>query len=146
MARYAVPCGIIVFCLLAYWFSTQFDRVPPILLRGMQPADFPQMVMILIVILSVLVVIFDKPVENPPIPAKVWISLGLFVIFVIAAQLDMFLGLGVFAGALAWFWGERRIWAVVLVAVVSPALIFLLFDQVFSIRFPHGLLTNLWYG
>ena len=37
MTRFAVPCGTIVFCMLAYWLSTQFDRVPPILLRGMQP-------------------------------------------------------------------------------------------------------------
>ncbi|WP_299632268.1 tripartite tricarboxylate transporter TctB family protein [uncultured Roseobacter sp.] len=146
MTRYAVPCGIIVFCLLAYWLSTQFDRVPPILLRGMQPADFPQMVMLLIMALAVLVVVFDKPIAHDPIPPTVWISLGLFVVFVLAAQVDLFLGLGVFAGALAWVWGERRAWAIALVAVLSPALIFLLFDQVFSIRFPRGLLTSLWYG
>lgn len=146
MTRFAVPCGIIVFCLFAYWLSTQFDRVPPIFLRGMQPADFPQMVMILIVVLSVLVIIFDKPIVRDPIPPTVWISLGLFFVFVLAAQVDLFLGLGVFAGGLAWFWGERRIWALAVVAVLSPTLIFLLFDQVFSIRFPRGLLTNLWYG
>jgi hypothetical protein len=33
-----------------------------------------------------------------------------------------------------------------LVAIVSPALVFFLFDMVFRIRFPRGLLTNLWYG
>jgi putative tricarboxylic transport membrane protein len=32
------------------------------------------------------------------------------------------------------------------VSVLSPTLIFLLFDQVFRIRFPRGLLTNIWYG
>ena len=29
---------------------------------------------------------------------------------------------------------------------VMPLVIFLLFDQIFEIRFPRGLLTNLWYG
>ncbi len=146
MTRYAVPCGIILFCLVAYWFSTQFDRVPPILLRGMQPSDFPQMILILIIALSVLVMLFDRPIEHEPIPTTVWISLALFAVFALFARLDLFLGLAVFAGALAWFWGERRAWAVGLVSIVSPALIFLLFDQVFRIRFPRGVLTNLWYG
>lgn len=146
MTRYAVPCGTIAFCLLAYWLSTQFDRVPPILLRGMQPEDFPQMVLLLITALSVLVMIFEKPVEHDPVGIKVWTSLGLFVVFGLLSQIDLFLGLGVFAGALAWAWGERRFWGLGFVAIVSPALVFLLFDMVFRIRFPRGLLTNLWYG
>ena len=146
MTRYAVPCGTIAFCLLAYWLSTQFDRVPPILLRGMQPADFPQMVLLLIMALSVLVMIFDAPTEHDPVGINVWTSLGLFVVFALLSRIDLFLALGVFAGALAWVWGERRIWGIGFVAVVSPALIFLLFDLVFRIRFPRGILTNLWYG
>lgn len=146
MTRYAVPCGTIAFCLLAYWFSTQFDRVPPILLRGMQPSDFPQMILMLIIALSILVALFDRPIEHQPIGRNVWTSLGLFVVFAILAQIDLFLGLGVFAGALAWSWGERRVWGIGLVTLVSPLAIFLLFDMVFRIRFPRGLLTNLWYG
>ena len=146
MTRYAVPSAIIAFCLVAYWLSTQFDRVPPILLRGMQPSDFPQLVLLLIMVLSVLVMIFDRPIKHEPIPFNVWTTIGLFVVFALVAQIDLFLGLGVFAGALAYLWGERRVWGIGLVAIVSPTLIFLLFDQVFSIRFPRGLLTNLWYG
>ncbi|MEO1238560.1 MAG: tripartite tricarboxylate transporter TctB family protein [Pseudomonadota bacterium] len=146
MTRYAVPCGTIAFCLVAYWFSTQFDRVPPILVRGMQPADFPQMVLLLIMALSVLVMIFDRPVDHGPVGANVWTSLGLFVVFALLSRIDLFLALGVFAAALAYTWGERRLWGLGLVAVVSPAVIFLLFDTVFRIRFPRGILTNLWYG
>lgn len=146
MTRYAVPCGTIAFCIVAYWLTTQFDRVPPVFVRGMQPADFPQMVLLLIAALSVLVMIFDKPVEHDPVKLNVWTSIGLFVVFALVAQVDLFLGLGVFAAGLAWTWGERRIWGIGLVAVVSPAVIFLLFDLVFKIRFPRGLLTNLWYG
>ena len=33
-----------------------------------------------------------------------------------------------------------------LVAVVTPATVFFLFDLVLKIRFPRGILTNLWYG
>ena len=141
-----MPCGTIAFCLIAYWLSTQFDRVPPILLRGMQPEDFPQMVLILIIALSVLVMIFDKPIEHEAVGLNVWRSIGLFVVFSLVAQIDLFLGLGVFAGGLAWLWGERRLWSIGLVAIVSPTLVFFLFDLVFRIRFPRGVLTNLWYG
>ncbi|THH38218.1 tripartite tricarboxylate transporter TctB family protein [Aliishimia ponticola] len=146
MTRYVVPCGTILLCLIAYWLSTRFDEVPPILLRGMQPADFPQMVLLLIIALSVLVMVFDPPIEHAPIGLNAWTSMGLFAVFALLAQIDLFLGLGVFAGGLAYAWGERRIWGIGLVSVLSPALIFLLFDQAFRIRFPRGLLTDLWYG
>jgi len=112
----------------------------------MQPEDFPQMVLLLIMALSVLVMIFDKPIEYDPMTFNVWTSLGLFVVFALLSQIDLFLGLGVFAGALAYTWGERRLLGIGLVSVLSPTLIFLLFDQVFQIRFPRGLLTNIWYG
>ncbi len=147
MARFAVPVGLLAFCAIAFWLSTQFDRVPPILLRGMQPEHFPQLVVILIAALAVCVMVFDPVVEQQRRPARmVWISMGLFAVFALLAQVDLFLGLGVFAGALALCWGERRPWALALVAVVGPAFVFFLFDQVFEIRFPRGLLTNLWYG
>jgi hypothetical protein len=146
MTRYTVPSGIIIFCAMAYWLSTTFDRVPPIFVRGMQPEDFPQMVLLLIMTVSVLVMIFDKPVKHARISLNAWKSMSLFLVFALIAQVDLFLGLGVFAGALAFAWGERRIQALGFVAVFSPLLIFFLFDLVFRIRFPRGLLTNLWYG
>lgn len=159
MSRYLVPVGLIVFCGLTYWQSTQFDRVPPILLRGMQPADFPQMVLLLIVGLCAIL-LFQAWRGGPPEPTvddgpediaqamspSVWKTMGLFIIFAAIAPIDLFLGLGVFALCLTAVWGERRIWALLLVSTIAPLLIFFLFDQVFEIRFPRGLLTNLWYG
>ncbi|AGI71418.1 hypothetical protein OA238_c12480 [Octadecabacter arcticus 238] len=159
MSRFIVPFGLIVFCVLTYWQTTQFDRVPPILLRGMQPADFPQLVLFLIVSLSA-VLLYQAWHSNPPEPEvgaepdditptmspNVWKTMGLFIVFAVVAPVDLFLGLGVFGLCLTVLWGERRIWTLMLVAVIAPLLIFLLFDQVFEIRFPRGLLTNLWYG
>lgn len=159
MSRFMVPSGLIIFCALTYWQTTQFDRVPPILLRGMQPADFPQLVLFLIVGLSAIL-LFRAWRSGPPEPKvdeasddltramspNVWKTMGLFIIFAAIAPIDLFLGLGVFALCLTAVWGERRIWALALVGLIAPLLIFLLFDQVFEIRFPRGLLTNLWYG
>ena len=159
MSRFIVPLGLIIFCGLTYWQTTQFDRVPPILLRGMQPADFPQMVLLLIVSLSAGLLYQawhngqQEPTPDagadyltPAMSSNVWKTLGLFLIFAAIAPLDLFLGLGVFALCLTALWGERRLWALVLVCLISPLFIFLLFDQVFEIRFPRGILTNLWYG
>lgn len=161
MSRYAVPCGIIAFCLGTFWLTTQFDRVPPILLRGMQPSDFPQLVLIVIMVLAGLVMLQQAPAgddseageavtdsepELPPVSAHVWRSMGLLLVFIAVAQVDLFLGLGVFAGALTIVWGERRWWALLIVMVIAPLCVFFLFDQVFEIRFPRGLLTELWYG
>lgn len=159
MSRFIVPFGLIIFCVLTYWQTTQFDRVPPILLRGMQPADFPQLVLFLIVALSA-VLLYQAWRSAPPelkvgiepediaraMSPNVWKTMGLFVVFAVVAPVDLFLGLGVFGLCLTALWGEHRIWTLILVAVIAPLFIFLLFDQVFEIRFPRGLLTNLWYG
>ena len=159
MNRFIVPLGLIIFCGLTFWQTTQFDRVPPILLRGMQPADFPQMVLMLIVSLSVVLLYqASQNVQQEPTPNagaddftramsfNVWKTMGLFLVFAAIAPVDLFLGLGVFALCLTALWGERRFRALVLVSLISPLSIFLLFDQVFEIRFPRGILTNIWYG
>jgi hypothetical protein len=72
--------------------------------------------------------------------------MALMAVFAGLAQIDIFLALGIFAAALAALWGERRMAALGLVGVVVPATIFFVFDLVFDIRFPRGLLTNIWYG
>ena len=41
---------------------------------------------------------------------------------------------------------ERRISVASAVALVTTAAIFFLFDMVLRVRFPRGLLTNLYYG
>jgi len=51
-----------------------------------------------------------------------------------------------FAAVLAFLWGERRRHVLVALGVALPLIVFLFFDAVFDIRFPRGVLTNLWYG
>ena len=145
MTRYAVPCGIIAFCLVAFWFSTQFDRVPPILLRGMQPSDFPQLVLGLIIFLAIWLLIRDRSEAPDRLSKTVQMTMGLLIGFMLVAEIDLFLGLALFAGSLAALWGERRPWAIILVGLVAPLAVFFLFDGIFEVRFPRGLLTNLWY-
>lgn len=145
ISRYAIPLGIIAFCAWAYWLSTQFERVPPILKRGMQPSDFPQLVIGLIIMLSVWLLFRDNSKAPERLTKMVQMTMGLLIGFVLIAEIDLFLGLGLFAASLAALWGERRVWAILLVGLVAPVAVFLLFDGIFEVRFPRGLLTNFWY-
>ena len=120
--------------------------MPPILKRGIQPSDFPQLVAGLIIALALLS-IWREPVRlTEALSRKTWGTLGLMVIFAGLVPVDFFLALGVFAAFLAIYWGERRPALLCLVGLGVPAAVFFLFDWVFEIRFPRGLLTNLWYG
>jgi putative tricarboxylic transport membrane protein len=144
--RYLIPLGIILFCVLAYFLTTQFDRVPPILKRGMQPSDFPQLIIGLIVMLSIWLLFRDNHKAPKRMTRVVHLSIGLLIGFLIIADVDFFLGLGLFATILSILWGERRAWAIIFVGLFVPFAVFFFFDSVFEVRFPRGLLTNLWYG
>lgn len=146
ISRYSIPLGIIAFCAWAYWLSTQFERVPPILKRGMQPEDFPQLVIGLIIMLSTWLIFRDDSKAPERLSKMVQMTMGLLVGFLLISEIDLFLGLGLFAASLTALWGDRRIWAIVLVGLVAPIIVFFLFDGVFEVRFPRGILTNLWYG
>lgn len=146
LARLVIPTGVIAVSLWAFWLSTQFDRVPPILKRGMQPEDFPQLVIGLIICLAVLLIFTDSDPAPAALSRIVQSTMALLVGFVLIAEIDLFLGLGLFAAALSALWGERRTSALLFVGVVAPLLVFILFDGIFEIRFPRGVLTTLWYG
>ena len=145
-SRWLIPGLIILFCLVAFYFTTQFDRVPEILKRGIQPSDFPQLILLLLIGLACLLP-FEKIQHNrAAISPSVFISLSLMIVFVLLTHLDFFIALGCFGGLLSFSWGERRLGALFLVTLFFPTFIFFLFDLVFEVRFPRGLLTNIWYG
>lgn len=146
VSRVAMPTIIIVICVIAFWLTTEFDRVPPILKRGIQPSDFPQLLIALIVILCVFEIFTDKSEAPEKLSLITWQTIALLLGFILLAELDMFIGLGVFSVAIAALWGERRKRALAALGIVMPLAVFFLFDLVFEIRFPRGLLTSIWYG
>ena len=145
-ARWLVPAGILALSAAAILISTTFDRMPPILKRGIQPADFPQLVAVLIIALVALMAWRDPPVAVGNPGRKTWLTLLLMAVFAALTLVDFFLALGVFAVLLAALWGERRPAALGAVGALVPLAVFLLFDQAFEVRFPRGILTSLWYG
>ena len=146
LERWLIPVLIIAFCVAAFWLSTTFKKMPPILKRGIQPSDFPQLLLITIVTLTLVMMWIDPVRVKEKLQGTVWGTLLLFAVFAALTSIDFFLALAVFALALTFYWGERRPLMLATVGLVMPVAIFFLFDQVFEIRFPRGLLTNLWYG
>ncbi|MEL6264535.1 MAG: tripartite tricarboxylate transporter TctB family protein [Pseudomonadota bacterium] len=146
LERWLVPAVIVAFAIGAIAVSTTFDRMPPILKRGIQPSDFPQLIAGLIIALTALGVWLDPVRVSERIGATTWSTMGLMVLFLALSTLDLFLALGIFALLLAALWGERRIMPLLTVGLIVPLAVFLLFDTAFEIRFPRGLLTALWYG
>jgi len=120
--------------------------MPPILKRGIQPADFPQLVLGLIILLTLYMFWRDPISVVEPMGSKTLGSLVLMVLFALLTHIDLFLALALFATGLSVYWGERKLNRLLVVGLVVPISVFFLFDQVFKIRFPRGLLTNLWYG
>lgn len=146
LERWIVPVVIILFCVAAIGISTTFEEMPPILKRGIQPADFPQLVCALIIFCTFIMLVVDPIRVEGSFDRKSLGTLLLMGVFIGLCAIDFFLALGLFAALLTVFWGERRIGLILLVGLLVPLFVFFLFDRVFEIRFPKGLLTNLWYG
>lgn len=146
-----VPGLIFIFCAVVTVLALQLDTAPPIVIgEAMQPRSFPIFLMVLIALLNAVLIwqmVSGNPMPRVSQPPPTWISMALMVVFyVLTTYVDMFVALIVVIFAMCYVWGERRLWLAGLVAVVTPATVFFLFDLVLKIRFPRGILTNLYYG
>ena len=132
------------------YITFTFEEVPPILNRGIQPATFPKGLLILIISLSLIV--YFLSVKEPwqiekKLPNAFYITLGCFIIFsFISITLDFFLGISILSALVSFFWGERRIFYLFLVAIIFPIIVFIFFETILGLRFPGGIITNLYYN
>ena len=141
---------IIIFISIILLISTfSFDIVPPILNRGIQPATFPKALLILII--SLTLIIYYLSIKNPwkmakKLPKTFFLTLLSFLIFVIISKtLDFFLAISVLSIFVSYNWGERRIFYLLLVSIIFPILVFIFFETILGLRFPPGIITNLYY-
>lgn len=148
---YAIPLLITVFAVVVIVLSLQLDESPPMIVGdSMQPRAFPIFLMILTLVLVGLLVMQNR--KTPPAaielePFATWGSIALMAVFYgLTKYVDFFIAIAAVICGLSLLWGERRWWVVLLTTFVTPAAIFLLFDQVLRIRFPRGLFTNWWYS
>ena len=133
--------------LLIQTFS--FDIVPPILNRGIQPATFPKALLVLIIVLTSLTYYLStkKPWKlEKKLPKAFFITLFNFVLFIIVSKfLDFFLAISILSVFVSYYWGERRVLYLLLVSIIFPTIVFIFFETILGLRFPGGIITNLYY-
>jgi len=141
---------IIIFISTILLITTfTFDIVPPILNRGIQPATFPKGLLILIIGLTLI--IYYLSIKKPwkvekKLPKTFFLTLLSFLIFVIVSKtLDFFLAISLLSVFVSYYWGERRILYLILVSVIFPIIVFIFFETILGLRFPPGIITNLYY-
>ena len=146
-----VPIVLTGVSLVIIYLALQLDLSPPMIVGdSMQPRSFPIFLMILNLVLTVALAfqIYKTPPIQPELINRVtWLSIFLMVIFYgLTVTTDMFIGIAVVMFLMSLAWGERRLLIALANAILTPFLIFLLFDNVLRIRFPRGILMNWYYG
>ena len=142
---------IIIFISAILLITTfTFDIVPPILNRGIQPATFPKALLILII--GMTLIIYYLAIKNPwkvekKLPKSFFLTLLSFVIFVIVSKtLDFFLAISALSIFVSYYWGEKRIIYLLLVGIIFPVIVFIFFETILGLRFPPGIITNIYYS
>jgi hypothetical protein len=148
---WAVPLVIFIFCAVVAYLTTTFEEAADIIVgHAMQPRNFPLFLMVVIALLNLVLIVQmlrTPPRTRPRVTYQTWLTVALFALFyVVTVYLDMFIALALVLFIMCLSWGERRLTVATLVALVTPATIFFLFDLVLQVRFPRGVLTNLYYG
>ena len=126
-----------------------FDTVPPILNRGIQPATFPKGLLVLIITLTsaIYYLSFKKPwKKEKKLPKNFFLTILSFIFFIIISKsLDFFLAISVLSVFVSYNWGEKRIFYLLLVGIIFPLIVFIFFEMILGLRFPPGIITNLYY-
>ena len=142
---------IIIFISVILLITTfSFDMVPPILNRGIQPATFPKALLILIITMTLIV--YYLATKNPwklekKLPRTFFLTLLSFVIFIIVSKtLDFFLAISALSIFVSFCWGEKRLIYLLLVGIIFPIIVFVFFETILGLRFPPGIITDIYYS
>ena len=147
---FIVSFVIIFLSSILLYFTFQFDIVPPILNRGIQPATFPKALLILIIFLTIITYLLSLKnswKKQKKLPTSFYLTLSSFILFILISKfLDFFLGISVLSIIVSFFWGEKRIIYLLLVGIIFPLFVFIFFEVVLGLRFPAGIITNFYYS
>ena len=144
-----VSAIILLFSFFAFINTFYFDTVPPILNRGIQPATFPKILLILIIFLTSLTYFLSLKTpwkKGTKLEKPFFQTLFVFLLFVLVTiYLDFFLAIAVLSFSISFFWGEKRVIYLILVSVLFPIIVFIFFETILGLRFPPGIITNIYY-
>jgi hypothetical protein len=83
---------------------------------------------------------------NKKLPKTFYLTLISFVLFVIISKtLDFFLAISLLSVFVSYSWGEKRIFYLLLVSILFPIIVFIFFETILGLRFPPGIITNIYY-
>jgi hypothetical protein len=146
---YTVAGIIILFTAVVFYLSTQIEHVPPGLAQGIQPASFPQgiLVAILGLLLMMLYESREHALEVPEvIPGLAYKTMAAMILaLAISTWFDFFTGLIAFVVVCVPLWGMPRLGLALGYALALHGVLFLLFSTFLQVRFPMGPLTRLLY-
>ena len=148
--EFKVSFVIISISVILLFTTFTFDIVPPILNRGIQPATFPKALLIFIILMTLLT--FYLAIKNPwknekKLPKTFFLTLFSFIIFVIVSKtLDFFLAISALSIFVSYCWGEKRLFYLILVGIIFPVIVFIFFETILGLRFPPGIITNIYYS
>ena len=147
--EFKVSFTIILVSTILLISTFSFDIVPPILNRGIQPATFPKGLLLLIICLTLIV--FYLSIKKPwkiekKLPKTFFLTLLSFILFFIVSKtLDFFLAISLLSIFVSYCWGERRLFYLILVSIIFPIIVFIFFETILGLRFPPGIITNIYY-
>ena len=147
--EFKVSFTIILVSIILLISTFTFDIVPPILNRGIQPATFPKGLLLLIIGLTLIV--FYLSIKKPwkiekKLPKTFFLTLFSFILFAIVSKtLDFFLAISLLSIFVSYCWGERRLFYLILVSIIFPIIVFIFFETILGLRFPPGIITNIYY-
>jgi hypothetical protein len=145
--------AIIAACAYLYYVTTTFEQPSLLLGQNVLPSDFPQSLLIAISLLALLLPIEHRmePTRWPKIrqsrketvPAITWATMGLLIALVTAAPyLGTLLTIFLASLVLPILWGERRLIAVGIFAVIFSAVVAYVFETVLKVHFEPGVIVG----
>ena len=142
MTNNRVAAAVVAAIAVALFAATYgFEQMPEGITRGFGAELFPRMVLGTIIALAILLALMPASSEPlPRIPPMVWYSgASLLAFMVLVRVIGMLPAMFVFLTGMAYLWGERRHWRLLLSAVLLTAAIWGVFVKGFGVQLPKGL-------
>ncbi|NRB54414.1 MAG: tripartite tricarboxylate transporter TctB family protein [Salinicola sp.] len=136
---------LLVMVVALYWITTTFSTVPALFAQGMQATAMPRLILGVMAVLT-LVMLYQGyghvEEDKPVISWRMWVTAGLLLAaFLLFEILGLTLTMALTCLLIPLLWGERRLGRIVIYAVCTPVMIYLLFTYALQLRLPQGILS-----
>lgn len=142
--------SIICFAGGAIYFAFQFDELPPILRRGLQPATFPIICSFIIIFLAAIMLFRienDNDISDAVFNVMTLKIFMVICLFVVLLKIDFFFALALSSVFIHIIWTKSiHVKPIFFLGFLVPIFVYALFGQILAIRFPDGLITQFIYG